>query len=507
MPCLYSNHDCFFYSRTSLLLNTGIKVNNNSRILIIDDSDAIHDILDTLLTPEGYQLAFAINGAEGLEKANQFMPDLILLDVMMPGMDGFEVCERLRAMSKLAEVPIIMLTALDDRESRLRALEAGVDDFLTKPFDRTELRVRINSMTRLNRYRRLLTERSRFEWVIQQLDDGFLLLTGGSRIRYMNSAARVYLGIDNNNTEDFLQQVDKIYKREPIEAWENWPAANNAKSPRYLVRPETSEAPALWLQVDVSEFSADDNDEQLLHLYDVSEKMQLLQRMWSFQAMVSHKLRNPLNSFAILPLIRDSNEFSRDTEELFDLLETAIDHLQNRVLEVLQYVDTSSLLKVNDSFRLSEIRNLVMTLQDTLELDMLKFAMDESLQDKALLLSGQALEIVLYELLKNAKKFHPENSPKIELLIKLAETDNTIVLSVTDNGQHLPKNALKKVWTAYYQYEKNFSGEVQGMGLGLPMVARLIWANGGDCRLCNREDQSGVRVELMLPLTSSIMIG
>jgi CheY-like chemotaxis protein len=474
-----------------------------TRILIIDDSEFIHDSLEMLLIPEGYQLSFAINGKEGIEKANKLMPDLILLDVMMPSMDGFEVCERLRATSKLAEVPIIMLTALDDRDSRLRALEAGVDDFLTKPFDRVELRVRINSMTRLNRYRRLLTERSRFEWVIEQLNDGFLLLTDGNTIRYMNSAASFYLGINNSdNSKGFLQLIDKIYKREPTEAWKNWPIANNAESPRYLVRPETDDTPALWLQVEISEFITDNNHEQLLHLHDASEEMQLLRRMWSFQAMVSHKLRTPLNAFTLLSLIRSQKEFSSDTKELLDLLQTAIDSLQNRVLEVLQYVDTSSLIKVNDTFSLSKLRNLVMKLQEILELDMLKFMMDKRLQDKELLLSGQALELVLGELLKNAKKFHPDESPKIDILIELADT-NTVVLSITDNGRHLPKEVLIKVWTAYYQYEKNFSGEVEGMGLGLPMVARLIWASGGDCQLYNREDQLGMRVELRLPLTTS----
>jgi diguanylate cyclase (GGDEF)-like protein len=80
----------------------------------------------------------------------------MLLDVMMPDMDGFEVCTRLRANPRLAELPVVMVTALDDRESRLRGLEVGADDFMSKPFDRAELRARIRTITRLNRYRRLV---------------------------------------------------------------------------------------------------------------------------------------------------------------------------------------------------------------------------------------------------------------------------------------------------------------------------------------------------------------
>jgi putative two-component system response regulator len=81
----------------------------------------------------------------------EVIPDLILLDVMMPGMDGFEVCRRLRADSVLGEVPILMITALDDRSSRLQGIQAGADDFITKPIDSVELLARVQGITRLNR--------------------------------------------------------------------------------------------------------------------------------------------------------------------------------------------------------------------------------------------------------------------------------------------------------------------------------------------------------------------
>jgi DNA-binding response OmpR family regulator len=119
---------------------------HSSTILIVDDESAGRDTLEALLMVQGYNLAFA--------KAAELTPDLILLDVMMPGMDGFEVCRRLRTDPLLTEVPVIMVTALDDRDSRLRGIEAGADDFVTKPFDRAELRARVRTITRLNRYRR-----------------------------------------------------------------------------------------------------------------------------------------------------------------------------------------------------------------------------------------------------------------------------------------------------------------------------------------------------------------
>ncbi len=131
----------------------------NSNILIVDDDPFSRETLESILTGRGYTLHMTENGPQALAKADALRPDLILLDVMMPGMDGFEVCRRLRSTPGLAEVPILLLTALDDPASRLKGIDSGADDFLTKPIDRQELRARVRTITRLNRYRTLLDQR------------------------------------------------------------------------------------------------------------------------------------------------------------------------------------------------------------------------------------------------------------------------------------------------------------------------------------------------------------
>ncbi len=131
----------------------------NGKILIVDDEPAAIATIEIILSGEGYQLESAGNGQAALEKADAFLPDLILLDALMPGVNGFDVCRRIRVTPRLAEVPILILTALDDRDSRLQGIEAGADDFITKPVDRQELRLRTRSILRLNRYRTLLDQR------------------------------------------------------------------------------------------------------------------------------------------------------------------------------------------------------------------------------------------------------------------------------------------------------------------------------------------------------------
>lgn len=130
-----------------------------SIVLIVDDDVTARETLIAILEGEGYELQEAKDGLQALRMLKQVQPDLILLDVMMPGMDGFEVCRRIRATPPLAEVPILLLTALDDRDSLLRGIESGADDFLSKPPDRRELIARVRTITRLNRYRTLVEQR------------------------------------------------------------------------------------------------------------------------------------------------------------------------------------------------------------------------------------------------------------------------------------------------------------------------------------------------------------
>ena len=171
----------------------------NAKILIVDDSSTARETLGALLYSPDYDLYFASNGQEALEKANKVIPDLILLDVMMPDMDGYEVCESLRQDKVLAEVPIIMVTALDDRKSRLRGIRAGADDFISKPFDTAELGARIQMIVRLNRYRRLHVERRRFEQIIQFSPDGIVIVDENGIIQLANQTFLHFLRIDNED--------------------------------------------------------------------------------------------------------------------------------------------------------------------------------------------------------------------------------------------------------------------------------------------------------------------
>lgn len=121
----------------------------SARILVVDDILPNVKLLEAKLAGEYYDVLTATNGADALKKVATESPDLVLLDVMMPGMDGFEVCTKIKQDPKLAHIPVVMVTALTDTQDKVRGLESGADDFLSKPINDTALMARVRSLVRL----------------------------------------------------------------------------------------------------------------------------------------------------------------------------------------------------------------------------------------------------------------------------------------------------------------------------------------------------------------------
>jgi adenylate cyclase len=127
-------------------------MDRTSKILVVDDTPQNLKVLDAILSPRGYTVETARSGAEALQKVRDAAPDLVLLDILMPGMSGYEVAQRLRGDPSTRFLPIIMVTALGAQEEKVKAIEAGADDFLTKPVNQLELLARVKSLLRIKEY-------------------------------------------------------------------------------------------------------------------------------------------------------------------------------------------------------------------------------------------------------------------------------------------------------------------------------------------------------------------
>lgn len=480
------------------------------KILIIDDDLISRTTLEVPLVNEGFDVYLAINGKDGLDNVYNVIPDLIILDVMMPDMDGYEVCRSIRSNAKVAEIPIVMITGLDDLDSRLQALEAGADDIIQKPFNHIEMLAKVRAITRLNRYRRLIDERTRFEWVVEQSEDGYVLVDNQDHILYANPQAQIYLGINrdyqNIKNLQFFPIVNSKYNCEPKENWTNWTEQylhNTHYLERYLVLPETETSNAIWLQVITLGQAAGTDLQYLIRLRDLTPFMVSQRDIITFHHILNHKLRTPLSTLKISIEMLANETIELPQDEFHQIAKTALQsvkRLRNDILNVLRFLGAPNQDEIETTTCLAQIYEKVSLIEKSLKLKPVNISIDDTIKQTLISFSEKELELLLWELLENTKKFHPIKNPEVEIIAQ--KLDDSVQLQIMDNGGTLTPDQISKVWLPYYQGEKYFTGEVNGMGLGLSLVSTIIWQKGGTCTIYNRNPAPGIVVELTIPISS-----
>jgi two-component system, sensor histidine kinase and response regulator len=201
-------------------------------ILVIDDEPNNFDVIQTLLGSEGYTFHYASSGQRALDRLDRLQPDTILLDVMMPDLDGIEVCRRIRASIEWRSIPIILVTALTDKAELQRCLSTGADGYITKPVNRLELQSRVAAIVRLKREcDRLQIAKEKLELVSQERSDRLVIFTRKIQpsltelISLTNVLANTQLTPEQDryaskiqfNSELLLAQIDELFTVSNIE--------------------------------------------------------------------------------------------------------------------------------------------------------------------------------------------------------------------------------------------------------------------------------------------------
>ncbi|AFZ00060.1 two-component system response regulator [Calothrix sp. PCC 6303] len=199
----------------------GSKVNGSDldvpKVLVVDDHSASRMAAAALLAMEGYEVIEADSGYTAITLVTQKQPDLILLDVMMPGMDGFEVCQKVKQDEQTRLIPVIFITALNDKRSRIHGIEVGADDFLTKPFDRLELAARVKSLVQQKRLNEDLDHAEKVLFSIATAIESRDPNTGNhcERLVSLGKAFGEYLHLSRNQVRDlmwggYLHDIGKV---------------------------------------------------------------------------------------------------------------------------------------------------------------------------------------------------------------------------------------------------------------------------------------------------------
>ncbi|MBI5767155.1 MAG: response regulator [Verrucomicrobia bacterium] len=486
------------------------------KICIADDDFRGRQLLADLLSPEGYQLILAQDGEEAVALALVEQPDLILLDVMMPKLNGYEVCRRLRADPGLSQVPILLLTALDDRRSRLTGLDAGADDFLSKPLDATELRTRVRTIIRLNRFRLLSEERERFATALALSPNAIVITSPDGVMHYRNAAFDELINpvqcpsvVSRNLFDAFPPETIAALRTRAAAVLAGGAAASSVETLLAgALRPETV------VDVSVGRLPWGDGPALQFILRDVTEKKLLEAQLLRSQRIellgqlaggIVHDVNNILAAVLGSAQLIQMGATER-APVLLDNIQSSATRGVNLLRQLLMFARGSdeALVEVLPGGILAEVASVV---RETLGRD---YEVSLQIDDRCphLTADPNQLHQVLMNLCVNARDAMPDGG---KLLLSsahriLSAADATqlggearagefVVLAVRDSGTGIPPHIKVRLFDPFFTTKP--AGK--GTGLGLATVLRLLRRHGGFVHL-ETEVGAGTCFHCYLPL-------
>jgi CheY-like chemotaxis protein len=457
-------------------------------VLIVDDEPMNVELLRAILAPSGFVLRTACNGVEALALLAQEPVDLILLDVMMPELDGYGVCRAVRADRRLRSLPIILITALHGASERVMGIDAGCDDFVTKPFDKNEVMARIRTLLRLNHYRSQVDEKERFEAVLHGMHDGLLVCGPGLGILRANQRARDLLGADDSGPE-WLTRLTRDFR---VGYYGDLRRDLRAQDLEFeLERPETGVSRPLTLAFRSSLLKDADGSVSsiVILLHDVTEKRRERLRQEGFLNLLSDKLRAPLavslKGLAALPGplpgVPEAEQFLR---------------MMAKIFEFLSLSEAGEPRANGAPIDMPGLQELFLTVAGALRGKALQcdFQLEAGL---GLSMEREPLAVLLGNLAENSARFNDQ--PVARVTLTAVREGACARLSVADNGHGMPSEERHAIFDAFYQVDRREAPKAPGLGLGLAIVKQIVHSHHGEVR-ADLLPGGGTVVTFTLPL-------
>lgn len=456
----------------------------SASILVIDDNAVNCELIEAVLGPHGYQVAHAYSGAEALKKVEASLPQLILLDVAMPGMDGFEVARRLRANSSTRLIPILMVTAMGDVEHCVQGFDSGVDEYLTKPVDAQELLARVQSSLRLTHLRQQVEERQKLELVLGDVSDGILIVDAHGCVQETTPSARRVLGLGEDFEPCSLGALWGDLRGVPEDLVE---AVGRGEALDFVLQ---RDEPALFLSVgsrpvlDAEGASAG----AVLSIRDVTREKLENKLQQDVLSLVSHKFRTPLTVTSLWSKVLMDGEcggLNKEQQEAATAIHQASNELRGLLEGILAFVEQSRRLQHLRRSPLSfEQIEIELQTRGSMVLGEGQTLIVERHGDGEIVVDTAVFMDALMELVTNAAKFAGDRP--LEVRVSLRQEAGRCLLVISDNGPGIPPEHLEKIFERFYQVEQDFTGQVKGLGLGLPMVRLAIESLGADIEVRSR---------------------
>ncbi len=481
------------------------------RVLIIDDIRTDLHLLGKLVTGFGHETILAESAIQALDLINESI-DLVIVDAIMPGIDGFTFVKKMRDIDSI-NIPTIMITSLSGREDRIRAVEAGVNDFVSKPVDKVELRVRINSMLKIKAAQdKVLHYQKGLEELVEQKTSD-LSLTLSKMNAILNSVNVSMVLINNNSVINAVNQafLDLAKLNKPDDAIGcdffsllTTPQQQNTLNELLDHKSTTYERDIEFPQWGNKVFSVTstpvENDSHVLVMRDITEKIQADEQRAQLLSLLSHELRTPLNCIkGLAAIINEDKELL--TEEHIDYFESIqdcgnqLEIIVNELLNFIQLVNNTEEFQEKNIALLPVIKKIVNNL--SCEQVSGNLSIDTQIEgDNPLLFCKEMhIEEIVKQIVSNAIRFSTENS---QIDIKLIQGVNSIKFICTDTGIGISKENLTKVFDSFYQIENYLTRTKDGLGLGLTIAKRIVKLYKGNISIKSVENK-GTTVTVTFP--------
>lgn len=489
---------------------------SKAKILIADDSPTVRDMLSSILEKEGFTTVSASNGIEAIKAAYQEYPDLILLDIFMPLMNGYQVCRLLKNDNMVSSIPILMLTSAEGKQEKFWSLETGADEFMVKNFDTPQTIIKTvnkfiadyfkikqklplipvsapsGSVEILSKVTALLDkqlynstlEKIKLEIIFASLSEGLVVVDGNKAIMSFNRAIEEMMGVASKDTlgkkccEVFLGTFckDTCYIDEAF--------THNKNIVDVEFELILSGAKKMSALGSISVLSGDEGKivGAVCVFKDITKIRAAEQMKADFVSMVTHELKAPLSIIkASANNILDgiSGEINRDQKTCLDIIKNTSERLlglANDLLDLSKLESGAYELNLEDVDIREVIQNCLKDFEILISQKKLKVSFDSKKEFPLARADFNKLEQVFINLISNAVKFTPVAG---EIRINAEVGDDVIKFSVSDTGKGIPKDAQERIFDKFQQIYDKEARKLGGTGLGLSVTRAIVEAHKG----------------------------
>ena len=491
-------------------------------ILIVDDDATNVVVLQSVLETAGYHLVVAHNGREALDMLGCATPDLILLDLLMPELDGFEVCRRVKASPQWGDIPIIVLTGLDDVDDYTRAIDCGADDFMTKPFTFEVLLARVRGYLRARRAMiELRQSEDRYRRLVELSPDAILVHCDG-RIVFVNKAGMGLLGATAPDDVLGIALSQIMALRQPARTTARLVQADSTPGPleEQFVRLDGS---IVDVEVATMPIPYQDKPAWLVVARDVTERIRVREELRlakeaaeaanyaksQFLANMSHELRTPLN--AIIGYSEMLQEEAEDNEQeafVGDLhkIHTAGKQLLGLINDVLDLakIEAGKMPVYLETFQVTGLLNDIVSTVEPL-LARRANTLEVHVGDGVGTMHSDVTKVrqSLLNLLSNAGKFTQQGMITLTVGQETVEHQPWCIFRVCDTGIGMTPEQIGQLFQPFTQADASTTRRYGGTGLGLTITRRFCQMLGGDISVASALG-AGATFTMRLPATAPV---